>query len=349
MNIVRPVEDIVFFARRLPSANMVLLAGERPILVDSGYIDGVDRTLSMLVDADTQPEQLQMVVNTHYHSDHVGGNHILQSRYDVEIAAHRWDAKLINRRDRQACSAAWLSQPIEPYDVDRELSDGDMLSTGSLEFEVLHTPGHTLGHISLYEPNRKFLICGDLFHDDDVGWLNPFREGSVSMELAYESLRRLDKREIKWACSGHGPPMHNPDRAIADAIERIEFWMERPKRAAWHAVKRIFAYALTIEGGLSDERVEPYLLEQPWFRDLAEHAFDVDPASFQNELIEVMLRSGEAKWKDGCLRATAPHHAPRMTFEVADEGPFVRKVMPEATSRAGLTDRNDKNDANVSN
>jgi glyoxylase-like metal-dependent hydrolase (beta-lactamase superfamily II) len=348
MNIVRPVEDIVFFARKLPSANTILLMGERPILVDSGYIDGVDRTLSMLVEADAQPEDLQMVVNTHYHSDHVGGNHILQSRYDVDIAAHRWDAKLINRKDRHACAAAWLSQPVEQYEVDRELSDGDVLSTGSLEFEVLHTPGHTLGHISLYEPNRKLLICGDLFHDDDVGWMNPFREGTVSLELAHESMRRLKRREINWACSGHGPPMHNPARAIDEALERIEFWIERPKRAGWHAIKRIFSFALIIEGGLTDECVDPYLMAQPWYRDIAEHAFGADPDGFQSELLEEMLRSGAAKWKNGCLRATAPHHEPRMTFEKLGDGPFVRKVMPQKRAEAGLNDRNDKKDASVS-
>ncbi|MGM0556094.1 MAG: MBL fold metallo-hydrolase [Myxococcota bacterium] len=348
MNIVRPVEDIVFFARKLPSANMILLMGERPILVDSGYIDGVDRTLSMLVDADTQPEDLQIVVNTHYHSDHVGGNHILQSRYGVEIAAHRWDAKLINRQDRHACAATWLSQPVEQYRVNRELSDGDRLSTGSLDFEVLHTPGHTLGHISLYEPDRQLLVCGDLFHDDDVGWMNPFREGSVSLDLAYESMRRLQKREIMWACSGHGPPMHNPARAIEEALERIEFWLERPKRAGWHALKRIFSFALIIEGGLLDENIEPYLLSQPWFRDISEHAFGVDPRDFQSELLEEMLRSGAAKWKEGCLRATAPHHEPRMSFKNVDEGPFVRKVMPAKSISSGATDKNDIKKASVS-
>ena len=329
MNIVRPVEDIVFFARKMPSANVILLQGERPILVDSGFIDGIDRTLSGLVEMETQPEDLQLVVNTHYHSDHVGGNHIFQERYDVDIAAHRWDARLINRRDRHACSAAWLRQPIEPYTVDTALSDGDKLSTGSLEFEVLHTPGHTLGHISLYEPEREFLICGDLLHDDDIGWLNPFREGSVSLELAYESLRRVEKRSVKWACSGHGPPMHNPERAMHDALERIEFWMERPKRAGWHAIKRIFSYALIIDGGVRDEDIESYLLSRPWFRDFAEHTFGADLDDFQSELIEEMLRSGAAKWKDGCLRATTPHHEPRMTYKVLEDGPFVRKILPD--------------------
>lgn len=348
MNIVRPVEDIVFFARKLPSANMVLLTGERPILVDSGFIDGVDRTLSLLVQADTQPEDLEMVVNTHYHSDHVGGNHILQERYDVDIAAHRWDAGLINRRDRHACAADWLGQPVEAYHVDSELSDGDTLSTGTLDFEVLHTPGHTLGHIALYEPERKLLIGGDLFHEDDVGWLNPFREGSVSLELTHESIRRLSRREIKWACSGHGPPMHNPERSIKEALERIEFWMEQPMRAAWHAVKRIFAYALIIEGGLQDEEIEPFLTAQPWFRDIAEHAFGATPSDFQSELLEEMLRSGAAKWKGGNLRATAPHHHPRMTFKATEDGPFVQKVMPDSKSKSGSGDNNDKKDKSVS-
>ena len=134
MAIQRPVDDVVVFARKFPSANMVLLEGERPVLVDSGYADGVDRTLSMLVDAGVDPDELALLVNTHYHSDHVGGNHILQERYGVEIAAHRWEANLVNRRSPHACAARWLRQPVEPYEVDRPLSDGDTISTGTLDF-----------------------------------------------------------------------------------------------------------------------------------------------------------------------------------------------------------------------
>jgi len=87
--------------------------------------------------------------NPHYHSDHVGGNFHFQKNYDVKIAAHKWEADLINFGDPEACSAEWLDQPVEPYRVDRKLSDNDEIDTGSRIIKILNTPGHTLGHISL--------------------------------------------------------------------------------------------------------------------------------------------------------------------------------------------------------
>ena len=71
------------------------------------------------------PKELHLVVNTHYHSDHVGGNFYFQENYGVKIAAHKWEAELINSCDPEACSAEWLDLPVEPYRVDRKLSDNE--------------------------------------------------------------------------------------------------------------------------------------------------------------------------------------------------------------------------------
>src|SRR5699024_4524961 len=102
--------------------------------------------------------------------------HYLQKNYDIDIAAHSWDANLVNRIDRETGAAEYLDQPIESYRVNQILEDGDEINTGEESFRVIHTPGHTLGHISLYNEKQEKLITGDLFHSDDVGWLNIFRE-----------------------------------------------------------------------------------------------------------------------------------------------------------------------------
>src|SRR5688500_2497846 len=119
-----------FFQRKFPSANMVLVSGPRPVLIDSGFGSDFADTVQLLESAGVHPSDLQMVVNTHYHGDHVGGNHGLQQTYDVPIAAHHWEGKLVNRRDRDACASEWLRQPIEPYTVDHLLKDGDEIDTG---------------------------------------------------------------------------------------------------------------------------------------------------------------------------------------------------------------------------
>lgn len=172
------VMRLQFFERVFPSANMVLIAGANPVLVDSGYGSDLALTEDLLRRAGAPPESLSLIVNTHYHSDHVGGNHGLQTRYGLPIATYHSEAEVVNRRDAQACSARWLDQPVEPYQVDRSLADGDEIDTGDVVLQVLHVRGHTAGHIALYEPNDGVLITGDALEPHDVGWINPCSRGT---------------------------------------------------------------------------------------------------------------------------------------------------------------------------
>ncbi|WP_342514393.1 MBL fold metallo-hydrolase [Sporosarcina sp. FSL K6-1522] len=303
--------DIIFFERKFPSANMVLIKDQLPILIDSGFGSEAAETERLMKGTGVSPEELHLIVNTHYHSDHVGGNYHLQKKYGVQIAAHKWEADLINIGDSEACAAEWLDQPIEPYRVDRKLSDNDEIHTGSSTLKVLHTPGHTLGHISLYEPEEEILICGDLFHKQDIGWLNIFREGVASIQRSIESLDRLSKLRIGQAYSGHGPKIENPLAAIDAARGRMEKWLSTPEKISWHACKRIFSFTLMIKNGLVKEEIDNYLLTCGWFQDFARHSFQLQPEEFIPILLDEMIRSGAAGWHNNRLIATAPYEAPQ--------------------------------------
>ncbi len=306
----RPSDGLVFFEREYPSANVVLVRGERSVLVDTGFGSDLPATEELLREAGVPPERLHVIVNTHYHADHTGGNSGLQRRYDIPIAAHRWEADLINRRDREACSAEWLAQPVEPYEVQRPLADGDEIDAGGTVLQVLHTPGHTLGHVSLYASEERVLILGDTAHGDDVAWINPFREGAGAIQRALESLDRLANLPAHRAYSGHGPAIEDPAKAIDAARRRYAKWLDDPQKAHWHACKRIITYALMVDGGLPKEEVHPYLLRCPWFNDYARHGFGVEPAGFVEPLLEEMIRSGAAGWRNGRLVALGPHNPP---------------------------------------
>ncbi len=300
-----------FFLRPFPSANIVLIQGARPVLIDTGFGSDVPETERLLREAGIPPERLALIVNTHYHCDHVGGNHVLQSRYGVPIAAHRWDAALINRRDPEACSARWLDQPVEPYQVNQPLSEGDEIDAGEVRLQVLHTPGHTLGHIALYEPNEQVLICGDTVHADDVAWVSIFRDGAGALERAIETTERLLRLPVRWACSGHGPAMGGHFREAAEAaLRRYERWLDDPEKWAWHTCKRIFAYKLMLVHGLPEAEIAPYLLRCHWFHDHSRVVFGLEPEAFVQPLLDEMLRSGAAGWQDGRLVALAPHVPP---------------------------------------
>src|SRR3954454_14226560 len=154
-----------------PSANLVLVHGARPVLVDSG-------SGSVPSDADVQtflaaegvdPGELAWLVLTHFHADHAGGAAALQRDAGVRIAAHAAEAALVNARDPRACDARWLGFPVGPYAVDRALTDGELVEG----LEVVHTPGQTPGHIALWLAEERIAITGDLLQAGDVAWI-PF-------------------------------------------------------------------------------------------------------------------------------------------------------------------------------
>lgn len=290
-------DNIICIERTFPSANSVILRGERPILIDTGFGSDTAETASMLTREGIEPHNLALIVNTHAHSDHVGGNHFLQTIFNVPIAAHAWDAAMVNRRAKDTCSAEWLDQPIAAYTVTQTLQEGEEITTEAVVMRVLHTPAHTLGHIALYDETAQILISGDVLQAGDVGWLNPFHEGSSTLDRALEVLERFAGMPIKAAFGGHGGVMLNPQDAIRDSIRRYSSWLAQPEKQAWHAMKRIFAYCLMLRGGIMEQDVKTYLLKRAWVQDFSLHVFKTRADALSEAILTEMLRSGAAVWK----------------------------------------------------
>ncbi len=310
-----------FFQRPYPSANSILLRGRRPVLVDTGFGADAPAMLAWLAGQGLHGRDLALIFNTHSHCDHAGGNHLFESSFGTPIAAQVDEAALVNARDSDACRAAWLRQPIEPYQVKRMLQGGDTIGTGAGAWMVVGTPGHTAGHLSLYSAEHGILVLGDALHGADLGWLNPYREGADSLDRATETIERLSALPARIGLPGHGPAITDLPAALSSARSRLASWRAEPERIAWHACKRIFGHNLIVCGGLTEVEVGPALLSAPWFRDHAEAAFSLTPEAFAPVLVQEMLRSGAAAWRGGRLCATAPHSAPSAPWPTAPANP----------------------------
>ena len=109
--------------RPFPDANLLLLRGRQPVLVDSGFVGHAEDTAARIR---AHTGHVALVVNTHWHSDHVGGNGLLQAM-GAGIAASGPDAQAVARRDPGCCQAEYLDQPVSPYTVDEPLDHGQVL------------------------------------------------------------------------------------------------------------------------------------------------------------------------------------------------------------------------------
>ncbi len=130
------------------------------VVIDPGG-DG-DRILAKVA-----AEQLTItgIVNTHGHFDHVGANKHIKSATDVDLMIHSLDAPMLKHMAQSA--AAWGLSAEQSPEPDRLLEDGDTVSCGTIDFKVLHTPGHSPGGISLYA--GKAVFVGDTLFAGSIG------------------------------------------------------------------------------------------------------------------------------------------------------------------------------------
>ena len=251
-----------------------------------------------------------LIVNTHFHCDHAGANYALQSVHGTIVAASGTEAALVNSRDPEACRAGFLSQPVEPYTVDRKLDAGDVIGTGDAAWDVIATPGHTLGHIALWCQEHRVLVSGDALHDSDVGWVNPYQEGPDALERTADTIERIAALDAAAILPGHGPQVTDVPRAIERARRRVRSWQDNQERMTWHACKRIFAYALMLADGMAEEEAHVYLCGAPWVESHATQGLGLTVDAFIPALLREMRRANAAQCSEGVWAATAPYDKP---------------------------------------
>jgi hydroxyacylglutathione hydrolase len=196
--------------------NAYLIEGDHGVMaVDPGPSGFSDRILQALSDMGHQPQDISLILLTHAHYDHYGSAATLQLRTGATVAAHVADAPFFERGGigvlpPHAQRLVKLAGPVPerifaapPVMVDRPLEDGDRLG----EWQVLHTPGHTPGTISLYSPMRKVLITG--------GWAcrlpSPVKWFvNVDRRQLPLSLQRLAKLDFQTLLCSHMWPRHFP-------------------------------------------------------------------------------------------------------------------------------------------
>src|ERR1043165_4977029 len=143
------------------SSNNVVLHGASPeegaVLVDTGYASHAEQTLA-LVDASLLPaESLRLIVNTHLHSDHCGGNALIAQRHGCPILIPPGEYISISTWDEAALSYRSTGQRCDRFTPAGKLTPGQVLRQGGRDWHVHAAPGHDPHSVILYEPSSGTL------------------------------------------------------------------------------------------------------------------------------------------------------------------------------------------------
>jgi len=211
-----------------PGTNTYLIGtGRRPLLLDTGqgvprYLPLLERALREIRDS----EELQAIVLTHGHADHIGGVESVQRRFGpLSVSKKPWDK---------------LDGGLAVEEVD----EGSELRADGATLRAIWTPGHAWDHLCWYMPEEKALFTGDVVLGAGTTVIPP--DGDLGDYL--RSLRRLLELEVEVIYPAHGPAIHTPREKIESYLahralrdEQILAGLRAGLRTVAALVKRMYA------------------------------------------------------------------------------------------------------------
>jgi len=299
------LEDLFFIERGYLNGNHVVFSSKEPVLIDSGYVADFGETEKLINNLGVRISDVRLIVNTHCHCDHVGGNKAIQERSGCTVAMHRIGKHFIDSRDDWATWWRYYGQRAEFFDCTQALEDGDVIPVGPHDFRVIHTPGHSADGIVLYNGKEKILISSDSLWENDMAVMTLRVEGSRALFSMLESLDRISALDVTVAYPGHGKPFTDVKGAIEKARKKIASYLDCRDRVGEDLIKKIIVYTLLMERSIPEEMLFGKLLDTHWFRETVDLYFGGAYEGKYSEIMEGLLKRGIVLRREGCLFTTA--------------------------------------------
>jgi glyoxylase-like metal-dependent hydrolase (beta-lactamase superfamily II) len=225
-----PAPHAAFSGPLAPNVYLVVDGGQAA-LIDTGYPDEASIRPRLEYLQDMAGLKLSHILVTHHHIDHCGGARALHQATGAAVCLHPTEARLLSQW--RAAAPQDADVPVEPQTLadrlrawrrataqttpDCLLQGGDTVQVGGVTIEVIDTPGHTLGSVSVHLREERVLFTGDTVLG--LGTVAIFPPPHGDMALYMQSLERLQTYDATLLCPGHGPPVRDVARKLQELID----------------------------------------------------------------------------------------------------------------------------------
>lgn len=266
---------------------------DKTALVDSGYITHQHQTLALVQHA-LGDRPLDLLLNTHLHSDHCGGNSILQQTYpEIEtwVSQAQFDSVKYWRTSELSFDAT--GQSCEQFTCHHALIDGSSIRLGHHLWQIHAAPGHDPDSVILFQPDYRCLISADALWEQGFGVVFPeLTDESGFLEVG-QSLDLIESLQPLSVIPGHGRVFQDVRQSLQFARARLAAFRQDGSRHAKHAAKVLLKFKLM---EMQRERKDVFIgwavNTQLVKSTIAKFFPDTRPETYVGMLIQELCRSG---------------------------------------------------------
>lgn len=303
MNRVLPT-DIVLLERGWLSSNNILLHGEEgATLVDTGYASHAQQTLA-LVQNTLGSRDLIRIVNTHGHSDHLGGNACLQAHFGCEILIPEGLHPSIADWDESALLLTSTGQYAPPFFTDQVIAPGSIVKLGDRYWQSIAAPGHDEHALAFFDPDSGILISGDALWENGFGVvfseLLGDTEGLTKLRRTLDSFARLPLTQV---LPGHGSAFTDVEEALQRAYDRLSAFEQVPERMAWNGLRALLVFYMLEKRRLPTKELPALLRGLSLPKQISENYLGQDMDAIASRLQTDLIKAGALKEVEGYLLA----------------------------------------------
>jgi glyoxylase-like metal-dependent hydrolase (beta-lactamase superfamily II) len=286
---------------------IVLRAPDRNVLIDSGYGRHAAATIGY-VDEALGGASLHWLLNTHCHSDHMGGNRALGEYFGCRVTIPAGEVRHVVPWTGQSCWSEQMDQYAEQFDFDDTLVPGDTFAAGGVQWEAVAAPGHDMDALMFHCASAGILVTGDALWERGMGFVWPERRDDPHyvgyIDAARAALDTIEGLAPRTVVPGHGAPFTDLASALAAVRGRLSTFESDPAKNARHALKSLFVYALLDRGSMRLADVPAYVKRVPVYSQMREVFLGGSNDELATRLVSDLVRAGALSVQDGVVRAT---------------------------------------------
>jgi glyoxylase-like metal-dependent hydrolase (beta-lactamase superfamily II) len=292
----------------LSSNNILFFEGGSATLVDAGYVGHAPQTVELVksaLAARRGTPALGRLINTHSHSDHIGGNAALQAAFGCKIVIPAGIERMVAEWDTDAMLLDAAKQRGERFAHDAVIEAGSEFEMGGMSWRALPAPGHDMEALVYYCAEKRILISGDALWQDGFGIIFGEVMGRKdALPATRGTLEMIGRLAVDVVIPGHGAPFGDFDGAMSRALRRLEFFEGDSARVGRNAVRACFTFNLLDLQRLREDELPAYLKSVPFFDSVNQNILKLSDEDFASWLLGELVRSRSVEVRDGWILPT---------------------------------------------